>query len=143
MTKTVLAAAALTLGGIGMAMAQQAPSSAPRHSTEPQARAALMGYGSDNVSGLSMGPHGSWYGMCSKGDAIRRVAVNPQGKAGPATNMESRITAGNARAILMSKGCSTVSSLALVQGAWQGTCAKGGRHGEGHSQGLSGHAKIG
>ena len=77
MNRTVAVLALLGLTGSVPAWAQ-----APAGSlTEGQARASLMGYGCTNLSGLSVGPNGSWHGMCQKGGQTISVMVDREGKS--------------------------------------------------------------
>ena len=92
--------------------------------TEPQARSLVMDWGCTNVSRLSMGQNGRWFGECQKGGKPIDVMIDEQGKVSEGT--PSHITAASARAALMSYGCSNVS--ALTRGpndTWQGRCQKG------------------
>jgi len=92
--------------------------------TEPQARSLVMDWGCTNVSRLSMGQSGRWFGECQKGGKAIDVMIDEQGKVSEGT--PSHITAASARAALMSYGCNNVS--ALTRGpndTWQGRCQKG------------------
>ena len=51
-----------------------------KHITEPAARSMLTDYGCANVSALSMGADGGWYGQCTKGGSTRRVSVSSSGQ---------------------------------------------------------------
>ena len=51
-----------------------------KHITEPAARSMLTDYGCANVSSLSMGADGGWYGQCTKGGSTRRVSVSSSGQ---------------------------------------------------------------
>jgi len=125
MKRGLAATAVVSLIATGAAWAQQAPAT---HLTEPQARSALTSFGCANVSHLSMGPHGSWYGNCTKGGQQVQVRVDPEGKAMVAKPEEMPVTAAHARAALMQYGCSNVSGLSRgPEGTWHGQCTKGGQ----------------
>ena len=51
-----------------------------QHVTEATARSMLTGYGCNNISTLTMGGDGSWYGQCSKGGKTQNVTVDSKGK---------------------------------------------------------------
>jgi hypothetical protein len=93
--------------------------------TEPMARAAVMDWGCSNVSGLSQGVSGSWFGECQKGGQTFSVMVDKNGKVSQGS--PSHITEGEARAALADAGCSNISKLTRgPNGRWQGSCQKGG-----------------
>ena len=50
------------------------------HLTEPAARSKLIDYGCNNISSLTMGGDGGWYGQCTKAGSIQRVAVSSGGE---------------------------------------------------------------
>jgi len=50
------------------------------HVTEAAARSMLEDYGCNNVSALSMGADGGWYGQCTKGGSTQRVSVSSSGQ---------------------------------------------------------------
>ncbi len=50
------------------------------HITEPAARSMLIDYGCNNLSTLSMGADGGWYGQCVKGGSTQRVSVSNSGQ---------------------------------------------------------------
>jgi len=126
MKKGLTAAAVVSLIATGVAWAQQPAGNRPPL-TEGNARSMLTSYGCTNISALSPGPGGSWHGMCSKGGQVVSVMVDPEGKAGPATNV-SHVTEGNARSALTAFGCSNISTLSRgPEGTWHGRCTKGGQ----------------
>ena len=51
------------------------------HITEGMARSSLTSFGCSNISALSMGGDGTWYGQCYKGGAPINVGVNAQGQS--------------------------------------------------------------
>ena len=53
---------------------------APTHVTESAARSMLTGFGCNNISTLTMGGDGSWYGQCAKGGKTQNVSVDSTGK---------------------------------------------------------------
>jgi hypothetical protein len=122
MNRTIAVLALIGLAGSVPAWAQ-----APAGSlTEAHARSSLMGYGCSNVSGLSVGPSGSWHGQCQKGGQTVNVMVDREGKV--STGMASHITEAHARSALTAFGCSNLSALGRgEQGNWHGTCTKGGQ----------------
>ena len=50
------------------------------HITEPAARSMLTDYGCNNLSTLSMGADGGWYGPCTKGGDTKSVSVSSSGQ---------------------------------------------------------------
>ncbi len=50
------------------------------HITESAARSMLTDYGCSNMSTLTMGMDGGWYGQCSKGGRTQNVSVDSSGK---------------------------------------------------------------
>jgi hypothetical protein len=117
----ILAAALFGLAGAETAWAQ----TATQPLTEPQARSLAMQWGCTNVSRLSLGQSGRWFGQCQKGGQTVNVLVDEQGKV--SQGAPSHVTAGVARADLMAYGCSNVSTLSRgPRGSWHGRCQKGG-----------------
>ena len=57
-----------------------ASAGAPTHVTESAARSMLTGFGCANISTLTMGGDGSWYGQCAKGGKTQNVSVDSTGK---------------------------------------------------------------
>lgn len=51
-----------------------------KHITEPAARSMLIDYGCNNLSALSMGADGSWYGQCTKSGRTQSVSVSSSGQ---------------------------------------------------------------
>ena len=51
-----------------------------KHITEPAARSMLTDYGCSNLSALSMGADGGWYGQCTKGGSTKSVSVSSSGQ---------------------------------------------------------------
>ncbi len=51
-----------------------------KHITEPAARSMLLDYGCNNLSSLSMGADGGWYGQCIKGGSTQSVSVSQSGQ---------------------------------------------------------------
>ncbi len=51
-----------------------------KHITEPAARSMLIDYGCNNLSALSMGGDGAWYGQCTKGGSTKNVSVSSSGQ---------------------------------------------------------------
>ena len=51
-----------------------------KHITEPASRSMLIDYGCNNISSLTMGGDGGWYGQCTKAGSIQRVAVSSGGE---------------------------------------------------------------
>ena len=77
MNKPAIAIAAL----LGLAAAQSAWANPPTQTlTEPKARSLVMGWGCTNVSRLSQGQSGRWFGRCEKGGETVNVMVDNQGK---------------------------------------------------------------
>ena len=60
--------------GKGVAMASTAT-----HITEGGARSLLTGFGCSNLSTLTMGADGGWYGQCTKGGRTQNVSVDSAG----------------------------------------------------------------
>jgi len=117
----ILATAMLTLAAAQPARAQNAP----QHLTEPQARAMAMQWGCSNISRLSAGQGGRWFGQCQKGGQTVSVMVDATGKV--SQGRPSHVTSGAARADLMQHGCPNVSQLTEdASGTWHGRCMKGG-----------------
>lgn len=50
------------------------------HITESAARSMLTDYGCNNLSTLTMGADGGWYGQCVKGGNTQRVSVSRSGQ---------------------------------------------------------------
>ncbi len=50
------------------------------HITESTARSMLTDYGCNNLSTLTMGADGGWYGQCVKGGSTQRVSVSSSGQ---------------------------------------------------------------
>ncbi len=50
------------------------------HITEAKARSMLLDYGCNNLSTLTMGADGAWYGQCTKGGSTQRVSVSSTGQ---------------------------------------------------------------
>ena len=50
------------------------------HLSEPAARSMLTDYGCNNLSTLTMGGDGGWYGQCVKAGATQRVNVSSSGQ---------------------------------------------------------------
>ncbi len=50
------------------------------HLTEPTARSMLTDYGCNNISTLTMGADGGWYGQCIKAGSTQRVSVSSAGQ---------------------------------------------------------------
>lgn len=50
------------------------------HITESTARSMLTDYGCNNLSTLTMGADGGWYGQCTKGGSTQRVSVSSSGQ---------------------------------------------------------------
>ena len=59
----------------GVASAAAAP-----HVTEGAARSMLTDFGCGNISTLTMGGDGGWYGQCTKGGKTQNVSVDSKGK---------------------------------------------------------------
>jgi hypothetical protein len=59
----------------GVASAATAP-----HVTESAARSMLTDFGCNNISTLTMGGDGGWYGQCAKGGKTQNVSVDSKGK---------------------------------------------------------------
>ena len=59
----------------------KASNGSPTHITEGMARSSLTGFGCSNISSLTMGGDGTWYGQCYKGGAPINVGVNAQGQS--------------------------------------------------------------
>ena len=59
----------------GVAKAEKAS-----HITEAKARSVLTDYGCANLSTLSMGADGGWYGQCTKGGSTKGVSVSNSGQ---------------------------------------------------------------
>jgi len=117
----IVGAAVLSLTAVSTARAQNAP----QPLTEPQARSLAMQWGCGNVSRLSQGQSGRWFGQCQKGGEAVNVMVDPSGKV--SQGRPSHITSSVARADLMQYGCSNISQLTRdSSGAWHGRCTKGG-----------------
>ncbi len=57
-----------------------ASAGSPTHVTESAARSMLTGFGCNNISTLTMGADGSWYGQCAKGGKTQNVSVDSTGK---------------------------------------------------------------
>lgn len=57
-----------------------ASAGSPTHVTESAARSMLVDFGCNNISTLTMGGDGSWYGQCSKGGKIQNMSVDSKGK---------------------------------------------------------------
>ena len=57
-----------------------ASASNAKYITEPAARSMLTDYGCSNLSTLSMGADGAWYGQCTKGGSTQRVSVSSKGQ---------------------------------------------------------------
>ena len=57
-----------------------ASAGSPTHVTESAARSMLTGFGCANISTLTMGGDGSWYGQCAKGGKTQNVSVDSTGK---------------------------------------------------------------
>ncbi|HEY0202888.1 MAG TPA: hypothetical protein VGC15_01890 [Acetobacteraceae bacterium] len=57
-----------------------ASAGAATHVTESAARSMLTGFGCGNISTLTMGGDGSWYGQCAKGGKTQNVSVDSTGK---------------------------------------------------------------
>ena len=51
-----------------------------KYITEPAARSMLADYGCNNLSALSMGADGGWYGQCTKGGRMQNVSVSNSGQ---------------------------------------------------------------
>lgn len=99
---------------------------APWQLTEPQVRSFVMQWGCSNVSRLSEGQSGHWFGRCQKGGETVDVMVDQNGKV--SRGAPSHITSASARADLMAHGCNNVSSLSRgPRGSWHGRCDKGGK----------------
>ena len=56
-----------------------ATAAAATHITENRARSMLTNFGCNNLSTLTMGTDGSWYGQCSKAGRTQDVSVNSSG----------------------------------------------------------------
>ena len=59
----------------------KASNGSPTHVTEGMARSSLTNFGCSNISTLTMGGDGAWYGQCYKGGAPINVGVNGQGQS--------------------------------------------------------------
>ncbi len=57
-----------------------ATAATPTHITEGSARSMLTGFGCSNLSSLTMGTDGGWYGQCSKAGRTQDVSVDNTGK---------------------------------------------------------------
>ncbi len=53
---------------------------AAKHITEGTARSMLIDFGCSNLSSLSMGMDGSWYGQCAKSGRTQSVSVSGSGQ---------------------------------------------------------------
>ena len=94
--------------------------------TEPQVRSLVTDWGCSNVSRLSQGKSGRWFGECQKGGQTVNVMVDDKGKVSQGT--ASQMTAASARADLMGHGCNNVSTLTRgPQGSYYGRCDKAGK----------------
>ena len=99
----------------------------PTHETEAMARSAATSAGCSSISLLHQGPNNSWHGQCAKGGATVNLAVDSNGTVTTGQPV-SFITENNARSILTSAGCSSISTLSAgSDGSWFGQCAKGGK----------------
>jgi len=118
----IVGVALVALAGAGIARAQTSEQSL----TEPQVRSLVTEWGCTNVSRLSLGQSGRWFGACQKGGETVNVMVDEKGKVSRGT--PSRVTAATARADLMAYGCNNLSALSRgPQGSWYGRCDKGGK----------------
>lgn len=122
MQKTAIAMAVL----LGLACPGTAWCQAPAQGlTEPQVRSLVTEWGCTNVSRLSMGQAGRWFGECQKGGKTVDVMVDEQGRVSQGAS--SHVTSAKARALLMANGCSNVSNLTRgPNDTWRGSCQKGG-----------------
>ena len=122
--KKVAITTAVLLGFAGAAVARaQGPS---QSLTEPQVRFLVTEWGCTNVSRLSEGQSGRWFGSCQKSGHTINVMVDENGNASQGTPTD--VTEAAARADLMAHGCRNVSMLSRgSDGSWHGRCDMGGR----------------
>ena len=91
------------------------------------ARSILADAGCSNISSLSRDANGAWHAMCQKTPLPAGMMVSADGKAGPDSGYGG-MSEHQARSILTSAGCSTISNLgANAAGEWSGMCWKGGQ----------------
>jgi hypothetical protein len=118
---------AIITGLLWFAVAGTARAQAPLQLlTEPQVRFLVTEWGCANVSRLSEGQSGRWFGTCQKSGQIINVMVDENRTVSQGT--ASRLTEAAARADLMARGCKNLSMLSRgPDGSWHGRCDKDGR----------------
>jgi hypothetical protein len=122
--KKVAITTAVLLGFAGAAVARAQSPLQPL--TEPQVRFLVTEWGCTNVSRLSEGQSGRWFGSCQKSGHALNVMVDENGNTSQGT--PTGVTEAAARAALMAHGCRNVSTLSRgSDGSWQGRCDKDGK----------------